>query len=190
MTEQKECLQLQPTKPTDVFWRGLYGIHYQEIDYVIEVDYFDINEKVRLYCNGILTQEQRSPAAFEIGGATIKASMALYGMKQAELVKREETASKPFKLTPLKGTAEAKRLAFHQVHPISSRLIAGIAWAVLVIAAITQLPNMLNSIGYILGFSIPSFPLPEWMDLLLGILGILAALDRALRMKHNPLLDD
>ena len=113
--------------------------------------------------------------------------MALYGMKRAELA---VDGAAPAKLVPLAGTAEAKRMAFDRERPALSTLIAALSWIVLAIAAITQVPNMLNGIGRVVGFSVPAFALPDWLNLVLGVLGIAAALDRALRMKHNPLLDD
>ena len=179
---------LRPTKQTDVFWRGLYGASHAGSAYVVDVDYFDIRERVRLYRDGVLADERRSPATFDLGGgATIRASMALYGMKRAELT---VDGAAPAKLVPLAGTAEAKRMAFDRERPALSTLIAALSWIVLAIAAITQVPNMLNGIGRVVGFSVPAFALPDWLNLVLGVLGIAAALDRALRMKHNPLLDD
>lgn len=178
---------LRPFKFSDVFWRGLYGIDYGGARYVVEVDFFDIKEKVRLYRDGHLVEEKGSPASFEIEGATIKAAMALYGMKVAKLIPRGQ---KPQALVPLPGTAEDRRLSFGRAHPAVSMLLAAAAWIVLAIALVTQMPNLLNGIGYLAGWSVPTFGLPEWLNVLLGIAGILAGLDRGLCMKHNPLLDD
>ena len=179
--------QLRPTKPTDVFWRGLYGASYAGAHYVIEVDFFDIGEKVRLYRDGALVEEAKSPATFELDGARIKAAMALYGMKAAELVV-EGAASQ--KLVPLPGTAEAWRFGFARKHPALNALLAVGAWAVLVAALVTQIPNLLNNLSFLTGWPVPTFGLPTWLNTALSILGILAGLDRGLRMKHNPLLDD
>ena len=67
----------------------------------------------------------------------------------------------------------------------------------LAIALVTQFPHLLNSLangaawlGFPLGFSVPTLPLPEWLNTTLGVLGIVAGLDRGLRMVHNPLIDD
>ncbi len=69
-------------------------------------------------------------------------------------------------------------------------LLAGVAWIILATALVTQVPNLLNGIGHLTGWSVPTFGLPGWLDVFLGVAGILAGLDRGLRMKHNPLLDD
>ena len=143
---------LRPLKPADVFWRGLYGIAHEGSQYVVEVDFFDIKEKVRLYRDGVLIGEKRSPASFDIDGACISAAMALYGMKHA--------------------------------------LLGATAWFVLAVALVTQVPNLLNGVGSLTGWTVPTFGLPPWLDGFLSVAGILAGLDRGLRMKHTPLLDD
>lgn len=93
-------------------------------------------------------------------------------------------------LVPLPGTAEDRRLSFGRTHPAASMLLAGVAWIILATALVTQVPNLLNGIGHLTGWSVPTFGLPGWLDVFLGVAGILAGLDRGLRMKHNPLLDD
>ncbi len=186
---------LRPLKPADVFWRGLYGVRRDGSHYVVEVDFFDIGEKVRLYRDGRLVGERPSPARFQLEGhAAIEASMALYGMKRAHLVEEGHGARA---LEPLPGTAEARRLAFDARYPGISRAIAVVAWVVLAVAAVTQVPNMLNSLangaawlGVPVSFAVPTFALPAWLNVFLGAAGIVAGLDRGLRMVHNPLLDD
>lgn len=186
---------LQPAKPTEVIWRGLYGIEHGGSAYVVEVDFFDFSEKVRLYCNGSLVAEERSPACFSIEqGASIEASMSLYGMKRAHLIEKDGRART---LVPLPGTAEAWRLSFDRRHPIASKAIAVISWTVLAVALVTQIPNLLNSlangitlIGLPRPFTFPALSLPDWANVLLAIFGLIAGLDRGMRMVHNPLLDD
>ena len=178
---------LRPFRFSDMFWRGLYGIDYDDARYVIEVDFFDIREKVRLYRDGCLVEEKSSPASFDIEGATIKAAMALYGMKVAKLMPHGQKAQP---LVPLPGTAEDHRLSFGRTHPVASALLAAAAWIVLAIALVTQVPNLLNGIGHLTGWSVPTFGLPGWLDVFLGVAGILAGLDRGSGMKPNPLLDE
>ena len=190
--ETADCLR--PTKATDVFWRGLYGVGHGGSSYVVEVDFFDFGEKVRLYRDGYLVEERRSPARFVLDdGVAIEAAMALYGMKRVHLVDNGRARA----LLPLPGTAEALRFAFDHEHPVVSRAIAVVAWVVLVAALVTQIPNLLNGLaqgaawlGFPMGFSVPTFALPGWLNTLLSVLGIVAGLDRGLRMTHHPLLDD
>lgn len=185
---KEENPRLKPIKGGDIFWRGLYGTTFDKARYVIEVDYFDPRENVRLYRDGELIDMKQSPARFDIGQAVIYGSMALYGMKRACLVTKEGGISR--RLEPLEGTAEDRRMRFARKHSATSNALATIAWLVLAIALITQVPNALNFVGQWLGFSVPTFDLPTWLDAALAILGIFAGLDRGLRMKHVPLLDD
>lgn len=50
--------------------------------------------------------------------------------------------------------------------------------------------DALGELSALLGFRLPTLGLPPWADGMLAVLGILAGLDRGLRMTHNPLLDD
>lgn len=194
-TDQKlEGYPLKELKSIEALWRGLYGIEFEDAIYVIEVDFFDFSEKVRLYRDGFLLDEGVSPAVFDLGsGVCIEATMALFGMKHARMVSPQGIQS----LTPLPGTAEAKRKVFEQNHPRVSKTIAAASWLVLVVALITQIPNLINGLlgtiavlGFSFGAPLPVLPLPSWVNTLLGVLGLVAGLDRGLRMVHNPLLDD
>lgn len=44
--------------------------------------------------------------------------------------------------------------------------------------------------GVPMPFAVPTFALPAWLNAFLGVAGVVAGLDRGLRMAHNPLLDD
>lgn len=186
----------KPLRGIEVIWRGLYGIDEDGNSYVVEVDYFDFKEGVRLYCNGSLKDEQSSPAHFMLdSGSLIEASMALYGMKKACLITGD---GREKALLPLPGTAEGQRMLFDRTHPHISRALAFAAWVVLVFALITQVPHAVNGLLDVLsrlpfGLQLPSVPvcsLPEWLNVALSVAGIAAGLDRGLRMVHNPVIDD
>ena len=203
---------LRPVCGMEVLWRGQFGVRWGEASYVVEVDFLDFGERVRLYRDGLLAEERRSPARFELeGGAVIEAARALYGMKTARLdppasagsVGAPGAAVAPgvpdaIALVPLPGTAEARRLAFGRRHPLLGAALAAGAWAVLAVALVTQLPGIANQALMLAahvnlapsGLSVPAFDLPGWLNGVLSIAGILAGLDRGLRMKHNRLLDD
>lgn len=187
---------LKPLRSSEVLWRGLYEVNYEESSYIVEVDYFDLKETVRLYRDEHLIDEQRSPARFILnGGAVIDAAMALYGMKKVQLIERHGSKQT---LRPLPGTAEAQRLYFDREHPHISRTIAVLAWIILVVALVTQIPNMINGLANLFQYLpialqiplVPTFSLPGWVNIVLSFVGIIAGIDRGLRMVHNPLIDD
>lgn len=184
-------------KPTDVLWRGLYGVEYRGEHWVVEVDYFDVTETITIFCDGTEVAKRKSPFKHQVApGVWIEAAMALYGMKRARLV--DEIAGSEIALTPLEGTAEDKRLRFEKRYPLTSKVVAVAAWTILFVALVTQIPNLLNSLSNLVDMmslpvplpKVPTLNLPDWLNCALGVMGIAAGLDRGLRMKHNPLLDD
>lgn len=184
-------------KPTDVLRHGLYGIEHRGEYWVVEVDYFDVTETITIFCDGTEVAKGKSPFRHQVApGVWIEAAMALYGMKRAHLV--DEVTGSEIALTPLEGTAEDKRLRFEKQYPLASKTIAVAAWIILFIALVTQIPNLLNSLSNLADTmslpvslpKVPTFNLPDWLNCALGVIGIAAGLDRGLRMKHNPLLDD
>lgn len=188
---------MRKARPSDALWRGLYGVEREGVSWVVEVDYFDFAEKVRIFRDGVLAFEGRSPARFEVApGVEIQATMALYGMKRIHLV--DSATGRTEMLQPLPGTAEFARACFGREHPVASAAIAAVAWCTLLVALVTQVPNVINSLVGLTDLlhipvpvaKVPTFGLPDWANTLLGVLGILAGLDRGLRMKHNALLDD
>ena len=126
---------------------------------------------------------QKSPARFEVDqSATIEAAMGLLGMRQVELVVEGETTM----LTPVDGTAEAWRLQLARERPETSRLIGAISWAVLVVALIYEVPQLMALVGNALGADLEApFTLPGAANLLFGIAALAAAVERALRFKSN-----
>lgn len=176
--------QLRPFGRWDVLWRGVY----EHGELAVDVDFFDFGEKIRLYRDGRLLDEKRSPARFELdGGRRVEAAMSLMGMKYVRMV---DTAGARTTFQPAPGTGEERRARFERSHPTASRVIAALAWTILVVALVTQIPELLNLLGHLTGWSVPTFDLPTWLNTTLGVGGLLAALDRALRMKYNPWLDD
>ena len=67
-------------------------------------------------------------------------------------------------LTPVDGTAEASRLQLERDRPVLGRRIGAVSWAVLVVALLYEVPQLIA---------------------LLGIAALAAAVERALRFKSN-----
>ncbi|WP_119698354.1 hypothetical protein [Microbacterium halotolerans] len=182
--------RLRPIETWDVFWRGSFATTYDGVEYVIDVDYFDFSERIRLYRDGMLIDSRKSPARFDLDPATrVEATMSLYGMKHVDLINVQDGRRVP--LQPRAGTGESWRAGLARKHPQANRWIGFVSWSVLVFAAVTQIPVLFNStLAHLTGTPLPTLGLPVWANATLGIAGILAALDRALQLKHNKWLDD
>jgi hypothetical protein len=179
--------RLEPVRGLQVIWRGVYEIDHAGHSYAVEVDYFDFAEKVHLFRDGTRIATEKSPARFELdGGTTIEASMGLLGMRRLRLVELGNETP----LRPAPGTAEARRAAFDRNHPLAGRVIGPLAWLILVVALIVEIPELIDLIAEIAGFEFdPPIELPPVAIGVLAVLALAAALDRALRFQHSRWLD-
>jgi hypothetical protein len=178
-----ESRSLRPLGGWDLVSRGRFEARHEGHVWTVDLGYFDFGEKLHLYRDGVEVETQKSPAKFDLDqNATIEAAMGLLGMRQAELIVEGETTM----LTPVDGTAEAWRLHLARERPETSRLIGAISWAVLVVALIYEVPQLIALVGNALGADFePPFTLPGPANVLLGIAALAAALERALRFKSS-----
>lgn len=175
--------ELRPFGGWDWAWRGLFQHDHQGSTYVVDIDYFDFDEKIVVYKEGRLWKTEKSPAVIPIDqDTTIEAALSLYGMKHVRL------GTESFE--PCAGTGEAWRRDLKRTHPQLSRALAVLAWLIVVFAFVTQIPVYLNILAGFWGGEFPTFDFPVWFNGTMTVLGILAGLDRALRLTHNSLLDD
>lgn len=180
---------LPPYKKWDWLWRSTFELKYQGSLLVADVDFFDFSEKIRLYRDGEFVAVDNSPARLRVDEhATVEAALSLYGMQYVRLVHLDGQSAESFR--PSEGTGEDRRAKFSVNHPTADKIISVCSWIVLVLAIVTQLPELLNFAGRLLDFSVPTFELPGWLNTALQVGGILAGLDRALRMKFNRWIDD
>ena len=183
--------RLTPITGLQPIWRSAYQIEHAGSTWTVDADYFDWNEKLRLYRDGALVETQASPATFEIGeGARIEAALAMYGMKRARLVVDGQRTQ----LVPMHGSIEHHRATLKQEHPGWSRAISVTSFMVLVLALVIALPQYVDWITHAGWWPWGEFntPLtvPDGLANTLGVLGVLAGLERGASMRHNPLLDD
>ena len=168
---------LRPLGGWAIVSRGRFETHHDGHVWTVDLDYLDFGEKLHLYRDGVEVEVQKSPATFRLGaGARIEASMGLLGMRQVDLVVEGETTM----LTPVDGTAEAWRLQLERERPALSRLVGAVSWAVLVVALVCEVPQLIALIG-----GDPPFMLPAGANFVLGVAALAAALERALRFKSS-----
>ncbi len=189
--------RLEPVRGWQGLWRGGFATVHRGHEYVVDVHYFDPDERIRLYEDGRLVDEQRSTARFPLPDARagvpaelqprIEARMSLLGMRYVRLVDGTEARD----LAPVPGTGEAWRERMDARYPTASRVAGVVSWLVLALALVTQVPQLLDLVGGITGWELPFVPdLPAGVNTVLSVAGALAALDRALRRRYHPLLDD
>jgi hypothetical protein len=174
---------LKPLGAWDLVYRGRFETRHGGHVWTVDLDYFDLGEKLYLYRDGIEVEVQKSPATFKVGeGASVRASMGVLGMRQVDLV----VDGRRTKLTPVDGTAEAWRLALEQDRPALSRLIGAISWTVLVIALVYEVPQLIALIAGVVGADVEApLTLPGAGNFALGVAALAAALERALRLKTS-----
>lgn len=179
---------LAPFKKWRWIWRGRFEIAYASHQYVLDVNYVDFDEKLHVYKDGFLLESKKSPARIEVGNKTfIEAELSTYGMKYVRLRTPE---LKTIPLQPSTGTAEAWRARLNTERPKLSKAIGIFSWTVLVIAALTQIPELLSLIASLTDANLPNFALPGWLNVTLTIAGVIAALDRALQLKYHSMIDE
>ncbi|MBD2763363.1 hypothetical protein IEE92_12500 [Kocuria sp. cx-116] len=185
----KDPEHLPPYKKWDWLWRSTFELEYRGTLLVADVDFFDFSERIRLYRDGDFLAAGTSPAELPVdSNATVEAALSLYGMQYIRLVHASAGTSESFRPSP--GTGEDRRARFAADYPGPDRIISLCSWIVLTLALLTQVPEILNVLGRIFDISVPTFQLPTWLNTTLQIGGILAGLDRALRMKFNRWIDD
>jgi hypothetical protein len=180
--------RLEPVRGLQTIWRGVYEAEHRGHSYAVEVDYFDFAERIHLYRDGARIPTERSPARFDIdgGGAAIEARMGLLGMRDLFL----EEAGRELALRPASGTLEARRAGFERGHPRASRVLGVLAWLILAVALVIEIPALIALAADAIGLDFdPPLELPPGVLTVLGIAALAAALDRALRFKHSRWLD-
>ena len=138
-----ESRSLRPLGGWDIVARGRFETRHDGHVWTVDLDYFDLGDKLHLFRDGVEVDVQKSPATFQVGAnATINAATGLLGMRQVDLV----TPMARRVLTPVDGTAEGWRLQLERERPELSRLIGVISWIVLVVALVTDIPQLIGLI--------------------------------------------
>lgn len=195
---------LRPVRGLQWLWRTQFETEHEGVHYAVDTDLLDIGEKLVLYRNGVRVAEQSSPARFTLGPEPrakaaaddyprIEAALSWYGLKRAHLV----LPTHDEQLRPARGTAERWRADLHRDRPGTSTALAALSFAILLLAAVLELPQLAQWIthsGWWAQVSdwrfLSPVSLPDWANASLSVAGIIAAVERALRLKHNWFLDD
>lgn len=146
----------------------------------------------QLYRDGINQARSKLPAAFAVPGGTIEVVASNYGLKRCHYVAQDGTERQ---LEPDAASAEGRRARLQRTHPGVSRSIGFVSVAVLAVALVLGVPQIIEQITHIppvaeaVGTFVSPIHLPAWMNISLLVASIVASTERALRLRYNWLLD-
>ncbi|MFI0508435.1 hypothetical protein ACH3Y9_04695 [Streptomyces sp. WSLK1-5] len=181
-----------------LFWLRLPGtgghgdvrVHAVDVRHWARLD----NSRIRahLFLDGRHVAESKLPAIFPVDGGVIEVAMSNWGIRRCHY---RPLDGQPRQLTPDPASAEGRRARFGARHPRLSRaigtgsvllLVIGVGINLLQLAEpVSQIPPVAVRVGT---FESP-LHLPIWLNLALGSGAVLASMERALRLRHSPLLD-
>lgn len=188
---------LQPFRWWQLLGRSLFYAPLQTdegapLTYAVSVDYFDWDEQADVYLNGKHHARAALPAAVPVEGGTIEIATTMYGLKRMHFV---DDAGNARVLQPDAGSAEGFRAKLAHRKPALSRAIGVAAIVILVVSLPIGLLQIVEFFSHTdMGqnlmdpFTSP-VNLPEWASTPLVVLGVAAALERALTLRNHWLID-
>ncbi|OZF53621.1 hypothetical protein CH293_10140 [Rhodococcus sp. 14-2470-1b] len=183
--------KLTPLRPWQVLNRYLYELDLAGTRYTVEVDIAD-DDVAKLYADGRLVSTLDLPASFAVGDGRIDVAASLYGVTRVHFSRRDGVGRR---LTPVRGTLEDRRRRLGERHPVLSRVIGWVAIVLLIVNLILAVPFALEIVTEIpvvaerFGTFVSPIQLPVWANTPLLLAGIVAAMERALTLRHNKILD-
>lgn len=188
-------------------WRSVFAIEHDDAHWHVEVNFLDWDERVALYRDGHQDRTQRLPARFGLDdGSRIEVRTSTYGIRRAHLVSPE---GREQQLVPVPGSAERWRADLERRRPGLSTTISVTSFVVLLAVIVLQVPQGLEWLADLSDEVAPE--LPENLSGLVGVLGqfsftspwnlgsvlntsitvagLLALLERALRLRYSWWLD-
>ncbi|WP_207897888.1 hypothetical protein [Amycolatopsis pittospori] len=145
-----------------------------------------------LYRDGVQIHRSNLPAAFPVPGGVIEVATSAFGLKRMHFVSEDggERA-----LRPHHRSQEGLRARFGRRFPRTSAIVGAVSLVILLTAlavsllagieAITKVPAVAQHIGT---FTSP-IHLPRWATITMAVAGALSAVERALRLRYNRLID-
>lgn len=182
------------------FSRSLFHLHLTGATGVVEVWSVDVrhggdsNGEVwaQLYRDGINQAKSKLPAAFPVPGGTIEVVSSAYGLRRCHYVAHDGTTQQ---LVPDPASAEGRRARLGQKSPGVSRAIGLVSAAVLVVALVLGIPQIIETITSIppiadaVGTFVSPIRLPAELNIALVVGAIVASMERALRLRYSRILD-
>ncbi|MEU8728558.1 hypothetical protein AB0C68_04135 [Streptomyces tendae] len=150
--------------------------------------------KADLYLDGRHHARSRLPAAFPVPGGTVEVRLSKFGLRRCHYV---TTRGTEHLLVPDRASAEGRRAHLDRAHPALSRAIGALSLTVLVVGLgvlvaqivehVSEIPAVAERVGT-LALALPVDP-SFGGNVVLTLVTLSAATERALRLRYNRLLD-
>ncbi|USQ80935.1 hypothetical protein [Ornithinimicrobium faecis] len=189
---------LKAHRPWQVLSRSVFQIDLPDDDgvqhaYCVDVDYFDLDDKVRFYRDGRQHLVAEQPAAFAVPGGAVEVAVGTFGVSRMHLV---SDAGEPERvLRPIRHSGEYWRAVLDHRHPRLSRWIGRVAIVILLVGLVLFVPQLLELITGLdvvaerVGTFTSPISLPAWLNTTLLVAGIAASLERGLTLRSHWLID-
>ncbi|WP_313817537.1 hypothetical protein [Citricoccus sp.] len=171
------------------------GENGRPMDYAVSVGYLGDAKTgevmARLYLDGRLHAEAKTPAVFPVPGGVIEVATSAFGLKRCHYVTEEGARQ----LVPDSRSAEGRRARFDRSHPVWSRWIGVISLILIgigVVLVLLELAEQLTAIPPVaesIGAFVSPVHLPLWLTIALGAGAVAGSTERALRLRYRWYLD-
>ena len=145
-----------------------------------------------LYRDGFQVARSNLPAAFPVPGGVVEVATSGFGLKRIRYVGDD---GRVLPLRPDPRSTEGRRAAYERRHPTASRVLGAVSLVVLLpvlVLTLLQLAATLSEVPPVaehLGTFAAPVDLPAWANGVLLALGVVAATERATRLRYHWLLD-
>jgi hypothetical protein len=146
----------------------------------------------QLFLDGRQHAVSKTPAVFPITGGVIEVATSAFGLKRCHYVPVKGPAQQ---LTADAASAEGLRAAFDREYPAVSRGVGILSLTLLAGSLLILIPQLLGTLSLLppvaeyIGTFVSPIQLPAWLNATVTVVTVAASTERALRLRHNVLLD-
>lgn len=150
------------------------------------------NPPVALYRDGVQIYRSNQPASLPVPGGVIEVATSMYGLSRMHYVPRQGPERL---LRSHPRSAEGLRARFGHRFPGASSAIGVIATIILLVSLALVVPQLLEAVTQLevvaerVGTFTSPLQLPGWATATLAVAAVLAAMERALTLRHHWLID-
>lgn len=174
-----------------IFHKTFIDNNGEKRKYSVDVHFYTEKKEAKLYIDKRQAAWASTPASFPVFDGNIEVEVGTYGLKRMHFVNGDKEEI----LNPDVRSAEGIRSKFHRNNPRISKIISRLAVIILLISLILGLPQIIELLTEIdifkenFGTFTSPLQLPKELNIALLIGTALAALERALTLKHHWLID-